>query len=103
MLIQPWGTEGIDDVDPAVVQLLLVVVDHRDIDAVLVLFLITTLLEGLVFEVPLIIANLGVEVFGNGIKTLVDEHNANDRTKGIEATVQREAGEINVPCPFMKD
>jgi len=45
------GTEGINDVDPAVVQLLLVVVDHGNVDAVLVLFLVTALLKALVVEV----------------------------------------------------
>ena len=61
------GTEGVDDVDPAVVLLFLVVIDHRDVDAVLVLFLVTALLERIVFEVPFVIANLCVEVFSNSV------------------------------------
>ena len=77
------STERVDDVDPAVVQLLLVVVDHRDVYAVLILFLVTALLERLVFEVPFIITNLGVEVFGNSVEALVDKHDADDRTKSI--------------------
>lgn len=46
------GTEGVDDVDPAVVQTFLIIIDHRDIDTVLVLFLVPALLEALVVEVP---------------------------------------------------
>ena len=76
------GTEEVDDVDPAVVQLFLVVIDHRDVDAVLVLFLVTALLERLVFEVPFVIANLCVEVFSNSVKALVDQHDARHQPNG---------------------
>jgi hypothetical protein len=92
------GTERVDDVDPTVVQFLLVLIDHRDVNTVLVLFLVTDLLKRLVFEVSFVIANLGIEVFGNSIETLVDKHDADDRAESVEAAVQREAGEIYQRC-----
>ena len=72
------STEGVDDIDPAVVQTLLVVVDHRDIDAILVLFLVTALFERLVIKVPFVVSNLHAQVFGDGIEALVYEHSACD-------------------------
>lgn len=92
------GTEGIDDVDPTVVQLLLVVIDHRDIDTVLIILLVSALFKRLVFEIPLVIANLGIEVFGNSVEALVDKHDADDRAESVETAVQREAGEIYQRC-----
>jgi len=56
-----------------------------------------------ILEVPFIITNLCVEVFGNSVEALVDKHDADDRAESVEAAVQREAGEIDVPCSFMKD
>ena len=87
------STEGIDDVDPSVVQTLLIVVDHRDIDTVLVLFLVTALFEALVLKIPFVIANLHAQIFGNGIKALVDKHRAGNGAEDIEATVERITGE----------
>jgi len=97
------STEGIDDVDPAVVQTLLVVVDHRDIDTVLVLFLVPALLKALVLKVPFVIANLHAQVFGNGIEALVDEHRAGDGAEDIEATVEGITGERAVEWHIIED
>ena len=97
------STEGVDDVDPAVVQTLLIVVDHRDIDTVLVLFLVPALLEALVFEIPFIVANLHAQVFGNGIEALVDEHRAGDGAKDIETAVEGITGKEAVEWHIIED
>ena len=97
------GTEGVDDVDPAVVQTLLIVVDHRDIDTVLVLFLVPALLEALVLEIPFIVANLHAQIFGDGIEALVDEHRAGDGAKDIETAVEGITGKGAVEWHIIED
>ena len=97
------GTEGIDDVDPAVVQALLIVVDHRDIDTVLVLFLVPALLKALVLEIPFVVANLHTQIFGNGIEALVDKHRAGDGTEDIETAVEGITGKEAVEWHIIED
>jgi len=79
------------------------VVYHRDIDTVLVLFLVPALLEALVLEVPFIIANLHAQIFGDGIEALVNEHCAGDGAKDIEATVEGITGKGAVEWHIIED
>ena len=97
------GAERVDDVDPAVVQTLLVVIDHRDIDAVLVLFLVTALLEALIVEIPFIVTNFHAQVLCDGIEALVDEHRADYGTEDIEAAVERITGKGTVEGHAVED
>lgn len=97
------GAERVDDVDPAVVQFLLVVIDHRDIDAVLVLFLVTALLKALIVEIPFIITNLHAQVLRDGIKALVDEHRTNNGTEDIETAVEGITGKGAVEGHAVED
>ena len=90
------STERIDDVDPAVVKLLLVVIDHRDIDAVLIFLLVTALLKTLIVEIPFIIAYLHAQILGDGIEALVDEHCTYNGTENIEASVEGITGKSTV-------
>ena len=85
------------------VQALLVVVDHRDVDTVLVLLLVTALLETLVVEVPFVVSYLHAQVFGNGIEALVNEHRACDGTENIEAAVKRVTSKGAIERHSMKD
>ena len=97
------GAERVDDVDPAVVQLLLVVIDHRDIDAVLVLFLVTALLKALIVKIPFIVANLHAQVLSDSIKALMDEHSADNGTEDIEAAVEGITGKSAVEGHAVED
>ena len=97
------GAERVDDVDPAVVQTLLVVVDHRDVDAVLVLFLVTALLKTLVVEVPFIVTNLHAQILRDGIEALMDEHSADNGTEDIETAVEWITGKSAVEGHAVED
>ena len=85
------------------VQTFLIVIDHRDIDTVGVLFLVPALLEALVLEVPFIVANLHAQIFGDGIEALVNEHRACDGAEDIEATVEGITGEGAVEWHIIED
>ena len=97
------GAEGVDDVDPAVVQFLLVVIDHRDVDAVLVLFLVTALLEALIVKIPFIIANLHAQVLRDGIEALVDKHRADNGAENIESSIEWITGKGTVEGHAVED
>ena len=72
----PRATEGIGDITPAIVHTSLVVIDHRDIYAVFVVYQLLTLLETLVLEVETVFTQLTVEVLCHAVKSFMNEHDA---------------------------
>ena len=85
------------------VQFFLVVIDHRDVDAVLVLFLVTALLKTLVVKIPFVVSYLHAQVFSDGIKALVDKHRTSDGAENIEATVEGITGKGAVEWHIIED
>ena len=97
------GTEGIDDVDPSLVHLLLEVIDHRDIHRVFVLVLLLRLFKGLVLEIEPVITQFVVIVPCDAIQTLMYEHRSDDRSKRIDNPVGRESTHIASPHTIVND
>ena len=88
----PCTTERVHHITPSLAHPALIIEDHRDIDTVLVLHQLFTLLETLVLEVKSILAQLTVKILRNGIEASVDAHYTCHRTYQIENTIDR------IPC-----
>ena len=95
------STEGIDDVDPALSHTFLEIVDHRDIDGIIVFYLLFHLLKTLILKVKTVVAELMVEVFADGIKSLMNEHDTDNGTYCIDHTVGGETKQRASPHILM--
>ena len=71
-------TEGIDDVDPALVHLLLPVVNHRDVHRIVIGYQSLRLLERFVLEVETVFTHLVVVILGNAVQSLMHQHGTYD-------------------------
>src|SRR5574344_3032811 len=72
-------SERIDDGDPTFVHLLLIIIDHRDIDGIFVFIEFFRLLKRFILEVKSIFAHTIIIVVGNTVESLMDEHCSNNR------------------------
>ena len=95
-------TEGIDDVDPSLVHLPLIIVYHGDVDRVLVLVLLLRLFKRLVLKVEAVVTQLVVVVPGDAVTSLVDEHRTEDGRDGVKHPVGRDAAHHAAPFADME-
>ena len=75
----PCTSERVHHIAPAFSHSSLIVEDHRDIDAILILHQLFTLLKALVLKVKAVFTEFAVKVLGYGIKTSVNTHHTNHR------------------------
>ena len=80
----PSTAEGIHDIHPALAELTLIVVAHRDIDAILVLHLVRHLLKTLVLEVEAVFQETVFQVLGDIVKSHMAKNRADDRHHEIQ-------------------
>ena len=99
----PCTSERIHHIAPAFSHSSLIVEDHRDIDAILILHQLLTLLEALVLKVKAVFTEFTVKVLGNGIKASVNTHHACYRGNKIEDAVQRIACNMGSPMPLLQE
>ena len=97
------ATERIDDINPALVHLLLPVVYHRYVHRIVIVHQSLRLLERFVLEVEAVIAHLVVVILGNTIQSLMHQHRAHDRTYRIENAVGRKAHPTDSDVHPMED
>ena len=71
-------TEGIDDVDPALVHLLLPVVYHRDVHRIVIGYQSFRLLERFILEVEAVFTHLVVVILGDAVQSLMHQHGTYD-------------------------
>ena len=72
----PCASERIADVHPTFAELPLVIVAHRDIDRILVLLQLPTLLKTLVFKIETVFQQSLFEELGNVVKGDVNQYHA---------------------------
>ena len=90
----PCTTEGVDDIDPSLAELTLVVVAHGDVDAVLVLYLGLHLLETFVLEVEAVFQQAILQILGDIVEGDMNQHRADNGHQEINpcTAVQGEEG-----------
>ena len=93
----PCTSERIHHIAPAFSHSSLIVEDHRNIDAILILHQLLTLLKALVLKVKAVFTEFTVKVLGNGIKASMDAHHTCYRGNKIEDAVQRIACNMGSP------
>ena len=76
-------TEGIDDIDPALVHPFVQIVHHRDIHGIFVGVQFLRLLKGFVLKVKPVLAQLVVVVTGDAVTSLMNQHCAYYARQGI--------------------
>ena len=87
------ASERIDDVDPALAGLSLVVVPHRDVNAILVLLLLLTLFEALVLKVEAVFEQTFLEELGYVVECDMHQY---DGREHIEDDVQKQGIEAHL-------
>ena len=85
----PGPAERVHDVHPAVTELALVVVTHRDVHAVLVLDLLLTLFEGLVLEIEAVLQQSLLEELGYVVQGDMHQYGTHHRSGHVEPPVER--------------
>ena len=74
----PCASERIDDIDPSLAELSLVIVAHGNIDAVFVLDLFLHLLETLILEVETVFQQAVLQILRDIIESDMDKHRTDD-------------------------
>ena len=97
------STERIDNVDPALVHLLLPVVNHRDVHRVVIGYQIFRLLERFILKVEAVFTHLVVVILGDAVQSLMHQHGTYDRAERIEDAVGREAEPAHADIHVVKD
>ena len=97
------ATERIDDINPALVHLLLPVVYHRYVHRIVIVHQSLRLLERLVLEVEAVITHLVIVILGNTIQPLMHQHRAYHGTYRIKNTVGRKAHPTDSDAHPMED
>ena len=96
-------TERIDDVNPALVHLLLPVVNHRDIHRIVIGYQSFRLLERFVLEVEAVFTHLVVVILGDAVQSLMHQHGTHHRAERIKDAVGREAEPTHADIHAVKD
>ena len=99
----PRTSEGVYHVTPTFAHPTLEIKDHRNVDAILVLYQLLTLLETLVFEVKSVLTKFEVKILRNGIEASMDTHNTCYRTDEIQQTVQTIACNSCSPMALLQE
>ena len=84
----PRRAERVHDIHPPLAELTLIVVAHRDVHAVLVLYLLLALLETLVLEVEAVFQKPFLQVLGDIVESHMDEDNTHHGGYHIQPPVQ---------------
>ena len=96
-------TERIDNVDPALVHLLLPVVNHGNVHGIVIGYQIFRLLERFILEVEAVFTHLVVIVLGDAVQSLMHQHGTYDRAERIEDAVGRESEPAHANVHAVKD
>jgi len=81
----------------------LVVIDHRDVHAVLVVHQLLALLETLVLEVKTVFAQLAVEVLSHAVKSLMYEHDAENGSHQVQDAVDGVVAQDRSPVSRLQE
>ena len=93
----PCASERIDDINPSLAELTLIIVAHGDIDAVLVFYLFFHLLKALVLKVEAVFQQTIFQILGDVIKSYMNEHRADNRHYKVYPCAAVEREECGIP------